>query len=419
MCNLCGVVLKKVAPKAAEPQKVPLPSFEELAERQVALVRPFGVELDYSPASLFAFDFFFEHNFGARAPGDETWKPNDRENAIIIESGAYVGEVIRRAFDGRWLPIPGDLSEVLVVFAECGIRPFSRAFHHLRNGAVHSFGGLYAECCGHAGVEQARSDTSDSWGAQAACFVRLGRPDLAAFFARRGFALGINNPRLTGLLASLEAEAPPPEPPPAPTPAEKPVAVDTTRYRREARAKLKQGDLEGALAAFTKHLEGTPGERDSTIDRAMVLSDLKRYDEAVRGLDSVLKRDPTDLEALDGKSITLTRANRIDEALLVSDAILSQHPRRTATWRQRSNMLLRKGDDPGALQALDQALTIADEPETWYLRGLATSRLHRDEEAHRSFRRAIELAMGKSDEVVQHATRELVVLELMMKGKRP
>lgn len=104
----------------------------------------FGIVLDYSPTSLAALDSFIEvlHGKDGDAPNQESYVPSQGKGVLIIQFGCYLGEVVRRAFGGKWLPDPqqpeNPLWMHLQIQAGTEIFPLARVFNRFKNGALDS-----------------------------------------------------------------------------------------------------------------------------------------------------------------------------------------------------------------------------------------------------------------------------------------
>ena len=443
MCNLCGQVLRRV--KSSAPlETAPAPGrhdFEALAARQVLAAEPFGLELDFSPASLLALDVFLDHSGGARALGATGWQPTAGQNAAIIHAGAYFGEVVRRCLGGRWLQPPGDnLAEARLDFPALTIQPFRAGYLRLRDGDRAPLHATYEDCRAKLGVTRVPQDTVESWLVQARSFLDKHRPELARRFVARASQVWPSDARVRALAHELEAalakapaasvEPPPPEAapaavaPPAPAPPAPPAstrpaagsnpAAELRALRHELAGHLKRRDFAAALPAVERLLERVPGERGALIDRGLALAGLGRVDEAVATFERVIAAFPDDLEAYDARLHALLDAGRLTDALAATDAILTRAPGRTPTLRMRAGVLMRLGEKARALEAVTRATELSpDEPSSWVLRGTIEGKLLRSDQARASLQRAVALATGKDAEALAVAQRELRQLEAL------
>ncbi|MBX7100822.1 MAG: tetratricopeptide repeat protein, partial [Myxococcaceae bacterium] len=446
MCNLCGLVLRRASSNApartAQPPSTPAArfDFQELASRQVKALEPFGVALDFSPASLLAIDAFLDDAGGARAPGATDWQPTQAQNAVIVGAGAYFGEVIRRCLGGQWVqPDDDNLAGAKLDFPALTLQPFRAGFLRLRDGDRAGLHAAYESCRSALGVTGVPLDTLPSYLAQADGFLQKHRPDLAQRFvdrAKRGWPQSPQLKALEARLAAAHAEVraaeaaavatpatapaepggakvpaaaavPPPKPAPAPM-----QGVRALRY--ELAGALKRRDFASALGAVDRLLVEVPGERGALIDRGLALAGLGRIDDAVHALERAIAAFPDDLEAYDARQQVLLDAGRLAEALAANDAILARAPGRTPTLRMRAGVLMRLGEKDRALEAITRAVERSpDEAASWVLRGTIEGKLLRTEQAREALRRAIALAAGKDDEALAVARRELQQLEAL------
>jgi hypothetical protein len=83
-----------------------------MAEMVAAALRSSGYEADFTPASLWEVDRFFDEQ--TRKGGPRRWGLLSKETSLRLFSlGAYVGEVIRRERGGEWEADDGDEDAML------------------------------------------------------------------------------------------------------------------------------------------------------------------------------------------------------------------------------------------------------------------------------------------------------------------
>lgn len=126
----------------------------------------------------------------------------------------------------------------------------------------------------------------------------------------------------------------------------------------------KRGDWRSALEAYNRALGVQPRFVAARVNRAVTLIDLGRYEDAVAACD---------------------RAIQIDAAELAVDRF--PHARSFA-HSAKGVALLKLGRDAEALVALDQALDLRDDAQTWQHKATALQRLGRHDEAKAATARA-------------------------------
>jgi tetratricopeptide (TPR) repeat protein len=131
--------------------------------------------------------------------------------------------------------------------------------------------------------------------------------------------------------------------------------------------------------------------------RGDLLSNLKRYDEALASYDRALELDANYQWAWASRGNVLDNLKRYDEALVSYDRALELDPNDPWDWRKRGNVLnnLKRYDE--ALVSYDRALELDPNDEwSWFSRGWTLDNLGRYEEALISCDKAIELGYQRS-----------------------
>lgn len=107
---------------------------------------------------------------------------------------------------------------------------------------------------------------------------------------------------------------------------QEPEDPPNVKFAKELQKKLKDGDLEGAIALFETIPEDLYAEKDMKILHASLLFSAKQYDKAQEVVDLILADSPDDTEALE--LCSLIAQARGDKAKLktVNEAILKKDP---------------------------------------------------------------------------------------------
>jgi len=100
-----------------------------------------GYEADFTPASLWAIDRFYDEQTRKGVP--RRWGLLAKDTSLRLFSlGAYVGEVVRRDLGGAWEGDDGDtepeLNLALRLPDDSIVWPVQRAIERMRNGAADS-----------------------------------------------------------------------------------------------------------------------------------------------------------------------------------------------------------------------------------------------------------------------------------------
>lgn len=147
--------------------------FVAVAESQVGdfYLNSFGMTVDFSPASLVELDAFMDEMWGtdAREPG---WQPSQGQWAVIVNFGAYTGEVIRRRLGGTWALAEGmHVAHAVIHFAnDWNVLPINKALKRMRDGAADALHPLWELATQHAGVQIDRARVAAEYTAHAAAF---------------------------------------------------------------------------------------------------------------------------------------------------------------------------------------------------------------------------------------------------------
>lgn len=138
--------------------------------------------------------------------------------------------------------------------------------------------------------------------------------------------------------------------------------------------KRRGGDRNGGLRDFEAALKIAPGSYAALRGRAVLLSDLGRYDEAEQVLTALLSDQETRTTLYFDRGLVRRRAGRRDQALADFTAALELDPRRVDALIQRGRLALDRQDHAAALADLEAATRI-DPNDTsalyWYAQALS------------------------------------------------
>jgi len=173
------------------------------------------LSLDYSPASVYALDVFFDEIWGTEgySPNSDNWTPEQGQIAVIMSFGAYFGEVIRRRYNGRWQEDQSQGGNPLwtTVALPSGdhLYVISKMFKRLKNGSADALYPMFLSLRQSLG-DHPKADELDSWLMQSSHFEKVKRPDHAIKFYDCALALPLSEAdrlRVSGSRRLAEAEA--------------------------------------------------------------------------------------------------------------------------------------------------------------------------------------------------------------------
>jgi tetratricopeptide (TPR) repeat protein len=153
-----------------------------------------------------------------------------------------------------------------------------------------------------------------------------------------------------------------------------PKAYDAQKLTTGLR--IRDGDMAGALKVTAQMVEDNPGDPDALREHAAVLSDMKKYDEALAVVDKVLVSAPADIDLLDQRcSLSAMSAHALDRALADCNAAIKADPESTDALDSRALAHLRLGQFDDAIADYSRALKIfPTKSVALYGRGLARLR---------------------------------------------
>jgi tetratricopeptide (TPR) repeat protein len=179
----------------------------------------------------------------------------------------------------------------------------------------------------------------------------------------------------------------------------------------EARRRRARGDLAGAEAAVREALSRCPDDPEALFELASVLSDLDRFDAALRVIDRAEERAPA--EAFDRferlRADVYGRSGRNEAAIGTLRAIVGRNPGNREAWLDLAMGLIATAEPDEADKALARALErFPGDPELWAARGSVAAARGRPDEAVHCFARAL----TRADEALSPARRVVLKTHL-------
>jgi predicted O-linked N-acetylglucosamine transferase (SPINDLY family) len=125
----------------------------------------------------------------------------------------------------------------------------------------------------------------------------------------------------------------------------------------DARASLRAGDVDAAIAKFTAAAERSPGDADAWLGLGACFAQRGRFDQAIAHFErasSIAPAAPVLLALVNA----LADAGRIDDAIARAGDLVARHPRFAAGWNALGVALARAGRGDDAARALGEALHV-------------------------------------------------------------
>ena len=123
------------------------------------------------------------------------------------------------------------------------------------------------------------------------------------------------------------------------------------------RAQLTE-DKERKLGDFELAFKTDPSNSDAGLALALLYGESNQHEKAVEALQKLAERDSDNPTILAELAQELTNLKKYDEALKYCDDVIKQAPRNTAGYNLRARIKVMKDDVPGAIKDLDEALAI-------------------------------------------------------------
>jgi tetratricopeptide (TPR) repeat protein len=154
----------------------------------------------------------------------------------------------------------------------------------------------------------------------------------------------------------------------------------------------RQSEVKGALEAFDMALECDIDFAEAYANRANMLSELGRHNEALSSFDRAIALKPDQADDWSNRGLTLARLGRFDEAVASYDKALALEPEFALGHFNRAAALRDAGRFEEALAGYERALELAPEaPHVLIGRAMALKELGRLEDALESAERAAAL----------------------------
>ncbi len=167
---------------------------------------------------------------------------------------------------------------------------------------------------------------------------------------------------------------------------------DVWHFYNQGNVLALMGQYAQALPLLVEAVQMNPDHARSWARYGNVLRQVGHYDDAIQAYQHALALNPTYAWAHNELGMTYEVLRRYDEALQAYHLASASEPGDPFYIYQQVDLLMARGDNGGALARLETALK--HDPRSsrsWAKHGQALRRLHRHQEALRSYARAIEL----------------------------
>jgi tetratricopeptide (TPR) repeat protein len=157
--------------------------------------------------------------------------------------------------------------------------------------------------------------------------------------------------------------------------------------RDKAHALVEMRDYERALSCVGSALKEL-GDGDTLILKGTILESLKRWNDALRRYDDVLKQDFKNSVAWCRKGIVLLKLGRIKEALSCLDVAIGLEPENEVAWCYRGVAALELDDPHSALKYVERAISLSEiYLDAWYYKGRILEKGGNQKEAARWYKK--------------------------------
>jgi tetratricopeptide (TPR) repeat protein len=169
---------------------------------------------------------------------------------------------------------------------------------------------------------------------------------------------------------------------------------------------LQEGNYADGISLLELFLSDDPTNTTILFNLGRAYSDQSEWDRSIALLRRLIEKEPQHTNGLVALGVALLRANQTQEGIEELQRALSQEPDNVWARRNLGVGLTQAGHYAEALKHLGRAVELkADDPSSWYQYG-RTLHLHGDRrQAHRAFRKVIDL--DHSGEIAERARAAL------------
>lgn len=185
-------------------------------------------------------------------------------------------------------------------------------------------------------------------------------------------------------------------------------AQDSETLVRRAEIKLKDRDIEGALADFTQAISADPRCAPAYFGRGQIRANKGQFDQAIADYSKAVESDPKFAKAWFGRGMVKTYNNDAEGALADFTKAVEADPTYTLAWFNRALLRLNRKDYDGAVADYTKAIGLKPQDADMYVgRGNAQASKGDHEKAIADYAKAIELKPNSSSAYVYKGDCEM------------
>jgi tetratricopeptide (TPR) repeat protein len=139
--------------------------------------------------------------------------------------------------------------------------------------------------------------------------------------------------------------------------------------------------------------ESNPEEAINWNNNGVDLSNLRKYDEAIKAFDKTIELDSNSAPlAWGNKGVTLNFQGKYDEAIKACDKAIKLDPKLAMAWENKGDALLAQGKYEAAIRACDKAIELEPKrSKAWNKKGVALHGLGKYDESIKAYDEAIRM----------------------------
>ncbi len=155
------------------------------------------------------------------------------------------------------------------------------------------------------------------------------------------------------------------------------------------------GQYAEAIANLDQLLEAEPEHYEVWNERGVILERLDRYEDAVASYDKVLAIKPDFYQAWYNRGNALFNLERYSESVASFDKALEANPNYYEAWNNRAIVQEKAGQYVEAIASYDKVLAFRSSAyEAWYNRAIVLEKLEQNEEAITNYEQAVAIRPG-------------------------
>lgn len=138
------------------------------------------------------------------------------------------------------------------------------------------------------------------------------------------------------------------------------MSDDKETIRAEARKMMLQTDYSRAIERFKDILKKYPDDEEVILDIGLCYQYSKRHKEALQYFDQLIKVNPLQIAAYDGKVSSFIEMKKHDEAIHVLQEIKKMEPTSVTTLEQLARLFMIKNQHQKVIEVLEELIQLDD-----------------------------------------------------------